>query len=82
MSKSKDLSTLVQELKNLTADRELFLEKSNGWYKLVYIRELGSCHYAYGCSIHRPKALMKEYIKGLIDGIIYQKERNVTDHII
>lgn len=82
MGKSKDLKTLVQELKKLTADCELFLEKSNGWYKLVHIRELGNRHYAYGCSIHRPKALMKEYIKGLIDGIMYRKGRSITGHII
>lgn len=82
MGKSKDLNTLVQELKHLTTDRELFLEKSNEWYKPVYIRDPGTRHHAYGCTIHRPKALMKEYIKGLIDGIIYQKGRSITGHII
>lgn len=78
----KSLSALVDTLKKLTEDDALFLEKSNGWYKLVYIRGLGTRHDAYGCSIHKPKAYMKEYIKGLINGIIYQKGKSITDNII
>lgn len=80
--KSKNLNVLVDDLKKLTGDEALFLEKSNGWYKLVYIRELGTRHDACGCSIHRPKASIKENIKGLINGIVYQRERSIKDNII
>jgi len=62
-------------LKDLTGDDKIFLDRSNGWYKLVYIVGTGVRKDAYGCSVYRCQSHMQEYVKGLINGIYHQMEK-------